>query len=158
MYIAPFLLESPTSQRDDPPGWKVFTGALTREFFKASVMLTCISTVPVAAPRWVLQEHTLTGGHVKHRGPDRMSPALCESRLCCAGLPFPVCLLALPAPCASPHCEYKATVCSSVLCCMRHRVTPLWLRSAEGSWIHTSAVILPSLWQPQPLQTSVLQL
>lgn len=61
---APFLLESPISQADDPPGWKVFTGALTCEFSKPSV------TPTLAQPLWLLQEHTLTGGHVKHGWPD----------------------------------------------------------------------------------------
>lgn len=127
--IAPFLLESPISQGDAPPWW-VFTGALTCELFQ-SLSHTHISTVPVAVPLWVLQEHTLTGSHVKHRWPDHHTGlALCENRLWWPGLPFPVCFLAVPALCASPHWEYKATVCPSVHCCTRHWVTPLWLRCA----------------------------
>lgn len=84
--VAPFLLESPASQGDAPPGWKVFTGALTYELFQ-SLSHTHTSTAPVAAPLWVL-EHTLTGDPVKHSWPDQVGPALCKSKLWCPGCPF----------------------------------------------------------------------
>lgn len=143
----------PHPQGDAPPGW-VFTGALTCEIFQ-SLSHTHISTAPVAAPPWVLQEHTLREGCVKHRWPDHMGPALCENRLWWPGLPFPISLLAVPALCASSHWEYKATVCPSIHCCLGHQVTPVWLRGAGCPSLPSSCHPYSNL---QPLQTSVLQL
>lgn len=114
-----------------------------------SLSHTHISTVPVAAPLWVLQEHTLTKGCVKHRRPDRMGPALCESTLWCTGLPLPVCLLAVPAPCASPHWEHRQEfVLQSIAAGGTGWHRSGWGLGAMGSWMRIP-IATPSHYECQ---------
>lgn len=160
--VAPFLLESPTSQEDAPPGWKVFTGALTCELFQ-SLSHTHTSTVPVAAPPWVLQEHTLTH---PYRGS-------CKTQVAWPGGPSPVWKQALVSwlPLPGSHLAVLSLVPAHTGRTKQQFVLQSILHEALGDTILAEVCWVP--WgpeytslpsaahphsNPQPLQMSVLQL
>lgn len=75
---------------------------------------------------WALRED-----HVKHKWPDHMGPPLCESMLWCTSLTLSCLYFGSACTLCQPTLvEHRATVCPSIHCCMRHRVTPIQLGCA----------------------------